>query len=505
MDKNMQTKFEELQTRLREIQDLSKASAVLSWDRQTHMPRQGADARARQLSTLAKLVHERQTDPAIGDLLEALDEWSQSLDPDNTAAALVRHTKREFSRARMVPTQLVQKMSEATGISSVVWQEARAENNFAKFLPHIEKQFELAREYAACFPHFEQPFDALLDQYEQGLTTSEVSRIFDEIKVPQSELVKSIAANGIEIDDSIVRQRFPHNVQLAAALEAAEVLGYDQTRGRLDLSTHPFATSFSVNDARITTRVDENFLNTCLYGTLHETGHALYELGVSPELEGLPLARGTSSGIHESQSRLFENLVGRSRAFAEHLLPLLQKHFPGQLGQTDVGTFYQAINKVEPSFIRVEADEVSYNLHIILRFELEREIFGGKLAPKDLPEAWNTIFEEYLGITPPDDKNGVLQDVHWSWGYIGHFQSYALGNIISALWWHEMGKTLPEMETLLSNGNIAPIRAWLGENVHYHGRKLAPSELIERVTGNPIDTAPYLDYLQSKFGELYQL
>ncbi len=317
--------------------------------------------------------------------------------------------------------------------------------------------------------------------------------------------MKAIAASRVNVDDSLLHQRFPHDAQLAASIEAAQTVGFDLSRGRLDLTTHPFASSFSVNDARITTRVHEDFLNPCLFGTLHETGHALYELGVAQDLDGLPLARGTSSAVHESQSRLFENLIGRSRGFAHHLLPILQKHFPSQLGAVSVDDFYRAINKVEPTLIRVEADEVSYNLHIILRYEIETALLAGELAPKDLPEAWRARFQSYLGITPPNDRVGVLQDVHWSWGLIGHFQSYALGNIISALWWRQMARDGLDQEALLTAGNVTPIREWLIGNVHRHGRKYTPTELIQRVTGGPLETGPYLAYLTDKFSQLYQL
>jgi carboxypeptidase Taq len=271
----------------------------------------------------------------------------------------------------------------------------------------------------------------------------------------------------------------------------------------LDTVAHPFATSFSVNDVRITTRVYEDFLNPCLFGTLHETGHALYELGVPQGWEGLPLARGASAGVHESQSRLFENLIGRSHAFSHALLPILQKHFPVQLGDVSVDAFFRAINKVEPSYIRVEADEVSYNLHIIIRFEIELALIEGRLDPKDLPEAWRAKFQEYLGITPPNDREGVLQDVHWSWGLIGHFQSYALGNIIASQWWDLMAKDIPNQNELMRAGNITPIRKWLIEHVHQYGRKYTPTDLIQRVTGGPINTGPYLAYLKRKVGEVY--
>ena len=501
----MNKNFDQLKTRLEELTDLEKAAAVLSWDRQTHMPPGGAESRTRQSSTLSRLIHEGMTNDEMGDLLESLDEWSQSLDPDSDAAALIRYAQRQYTKNRAVPTQLVTQMSQARGAGNQAWIKARAENDFVGFLPHLEKMFELTLEYAACFPEFDHPLDALLDRYEQGLTSAEVRRIFDEVKGPQSDLIHAIATSGVSIDGSPLHQHFPHDAQLAAGLEAAQILGYDLERGRLDTTTHPFATSFSVNDARITTRVQEDFLNPCLFGTMHETGHALYEMGVSPVHEGTPLARGTSSGIHESQSRLFENLIGRSYAFAHTLLPLLQKHFPTQLGGVSVEHFYQAINKVKPSFIRVEADEVSYNLHIIMRFELELALVEGTLAPRDLPEAWAAKFERYLGITPPNDREGVLQDVHWSWGLIGHFQSYALGNIIASQWWERMRADIPDPDNLMTVGDITPIREWLIENIHKYGRKYPPTDLITRVTGGSIDTGPYLAYLNSKYRALYKL
>ena len=501
----MNQSYTEFLSLMQEVSDLNKAASVLSWDRQTYMPPAGAPARTRHSSTLARLSHERMTGERLGNLLEELDVWESELDEDSTEASLIRWAKHEYDRSRRVPTALVAAATEASGAANVAWQKARPEDDFAAFLPHIERMFDLAMEYAACYPEFDHPFDALLDRYERGLTTTKLQRIFGEVKGPQSDLVRAIAESGVEIDDRILHQHYPHDAQIAASLEAAQALGFDLERGRLDLTTHPFASSFSVNDARITTRVQEDFLNACLFGTLHETGHALYELGVAEDLDGLPLARGTSSGIHESQSRLFENLIGRSSAFAEHLLPLLQQHFPDQLGGVAVEDFYRAINKVEPSFIRVEADEVSYNLHIIIRFEIELALIEGRLRPVDLPGAWREKFESYLGITPPNDRLGVLQDVHWSWGLIGHFQSYALGNIISAMWWREMSKEVGDPDALMRAGEITPIREWLIRNVHTHGRKYPPVELIRKVTGGEIETGPYLAYLTAKYSELYGL
>ena len=500
----MKEKFNELKSLMSEISDLEKAAAVLGWDRQTRMPPGGAKARARQVSTLSRLIHERYTSDRMGELLESLDDWSQHFDYESDDAGIIRLAQREYRVRRPVPPKLMSEISEASGMGYVIWREARANNDFAAFLPALERLVDLACQYANCFPGNEHPFDALLDRFEQGMTRATVSRIFDEIKGPQVALLRAIVESGIGVDDSILHQHFPKEAQLAAALEAAQLLGYDLERGRMDLTTHPFETAFSVNDVRITTRVDENFFNACLYSVLHETGHALYELGVAQRFDGLPIARGTSSGVHESQSRLFENLVGRSRAFSSYHFPILQKHFPTQFGDVDVETYYQAINKAQPSSIRVEADEVSYNLHIILRFEIEVGLIEGNIQPKDLPEIWNAKMEEYLWVMPPTDALGLLQDVHWSSGLIGHFPGYALGNIIASQIWQRMAVDL-DQDALIAEGNIAPIREWLREHVHQHGRKYPPAELVTRVTGNPIDVGPYLAYLRAKYGDIYGL
>lgn len=490
---------------MQEIWDLSKAQAILSWDRQTQMPPKGTAARTRQTSTLSRLIHEKITADEVGSLLAELGPQLDDLEFDSVEAALIRLAQREYSQRTAVPTELVVARAKASGEANSAWMKAREDNDFGHFLPHLEKMFDLTQQLAACFPTVEHPYDALLDQFEPGMTTKLVNRIFNEVKGPQSDLIQAINASDVVVDDAVVRQKFNHQKQLDAALKAAQILGYDLDRGRLDLTTHPFCTSFSIDDVRITTRVNENFLNPCLFATMHETGHALFELGVSHELEGLPLARGTSSAVHESQSRLFENLIGRSRAFSSHFFPILQGYFPSQLGNVSVDEYYRAINTVQPSFIRVEADEVSYNLHIILRYEIELGVLNGEIAIKDLPAAWNAKFEEYLGVTPPTDTDGVLQDVHWSWGLIGHFTSYALGNIIASQWWSRMADDIPEQEGLMAAGNITPLREWLITNVHQHGKKYLPTELIQRVTGSEIDTRPYLEYLHTKYSELYNL
>jgi carboxypeptidase Taq len=501
----MQEKYQQLKTLLSEIWDLTKAQAVLNWDRQTKMPPNGTAARTRQTSTLSRVIHGRYTSEEMGRLLEALVPWLDELDFNSDEAALIRLAQREFHKRTAVPAELVAAKSKASGEANAAWLKARKESDFSSFIPHLECLFDLAIKYAECFPEVEHPYDALLDQFEPGMTVKTISRIFNQVKGPQTMLLKAIKESDVIIDSSLLNQHFPQDKQLKAALEAAQTLGYDLDKGRLDLTTHPFSTSFGVNDVRITTRVNENYLNACLFATMHESGHALYELGVSHSFEGLPLARGASSGIHESQSRLFENLIGRSRAFSSYLFPILQNHFPSQLGNADLDAYYQAINKVQPSFIRVEADEVSYNLHIILRFEIELGVLNGDIPIQELPEVWNEKFNTYFGIIPTTDREGILQDVHWSWGLIGHFTSYAMGNIIASQWWHQMAKEIPNQDELMAQGKLDPIREWLIENVQKHGRKYLPNELIQRVTGGSMDTAPYLAYLESKYKALYHL
>jgi carboxypeptidase Taq len=501
----MEEKYNQLKAILSEIWDLSKAQAVLSWDRQTKMPPKGAPARTRQVSTLSRLIHEAFTNDNVGRLLEDLVPWGSELEYDSEAAALIRLAKLEYHKRTAVPTDLVTAQAKVTGEANSAWIKALQENDFPSFIPHLERTFDLTRQYTDCFPEAAHPYDALLDRYDSGMTSENVSRIFNEVKGPQSDLIKAIREDGSPVEDEVLRGDFPKEQQLAVSLEAAQIVGYDLDRGRLDLTTHPFSTSFSVDDARITTRVNEDFLSPCLFASLHETGHALYELGVDPKYEGLPLARGTSSAVHESQSRLFENLIGRSRAFSVHLFPILQRHFPAQFGNIDLETYYRAINKVRSSFIRVEADEVSYNLHIILRYEIELELLNREIAVKDLPDAWNQKFEELLGFAPPTNTEGVLQDVHWSWGLMGYFPSYAVGNIIASQLWAQMAVEVPNQDELMARGEITPIREWLIHNVHRHGKVYLPTELIERVAGGPIDPKLYLEYLHRKYGEIYKL
>ncbi|MGH2593981.1 MAG: carboxypeptidase M32 [Anaerolineae bacterium] len=498
-------KYQQLKSRLAEIGDISRAAALLGWDQQTQMPPAGAEARAHQLGTLSKIAHEMHVADETGRLIEAAAAERDGADYDSEEAGLLRVARRDYDQATKLPSEFVAELARVTALAHEVWAKARAENRFKDFQPMLEKIFDLARQAAEYLGYTEHIYDALLDQYEPGMKTGQVRAIFDELKQDLVPLVQAISERLDRVDDAALRQEFDEDKQRDFTYEVIKKFGYDFQRGRVDRAVHPFAIHFSINDVRITTRYDRNFLNPALFGTLHETGHALYELGVDPALERTPLAAGASLGVHESQSRLWENLVGRSRGFWTHFYPTLQKIFPARLGSVSLDTFYRAINKVKPSFIRVEADEVTYSLHIMLRFELEQELLEGKVKIADLPEVWNTRMTEYLGITPPSDTLGVLQDIHWSSGLIGYFATYALGNLVSVQLWEKALGDVPDIPAQIERGEFGALREWLRQNVHRHGRKYMPDELVRRVTGEGIQSRSYMRYLKNKYGEIYAL
>jgi carboxypeptidase Taq len=397
----------------------------------------------------------------------------------------------------------VAEIARATSLGIEVWVQARKESNFPLFKPALQRILDLQRDLAQCLGFEESLYDALLDQYEPGMKKSELVRTFSELKAGLVPLVQSISERLDRVDDGVLRRTYSEAAQWEFGLEVARHLQYDFRRGRQDKSVHPFTTSFSVNDVRITTRVDEHFLPTALFGTLHECGHALYEQGISQNLERSPLASGASLGVHESQSRLWENLVGRSRSFWKFFFPHLQKAFPQNLQHVSLESFYRSINRVEPSLIRVEADEVTYNLHILLRFELESDLVEGRLALADLPEAWNSRMKAFLGFVPPDDAQGVLQDVHWSNGLIGYFPTYSLGNVLSVQLFEKAESAIPMIMAQIERGDFQALLEWLRKNIHQHGRKFLPSQLIERAIGEPLRAVPYLRYLGEKYSEIY--
>jgi carboxypeptidase Taq len=495
--------FEGLRGRAAELHHLTKAMMVLNWDQRTMMPPAGAPGRANQLGTLARLSHELLVSDETSRLLEAVGPDVETLDYDSDEASLVRFVRREHLKARRVPAELRAEMLRVSSTALPVWDRARAESDFESFRPYLERNFELRREYVSYLGEADEPYDHLLDDFEPGMTTAEVRAVFEELKEGLVPLIAEIAERG-PIDESCLAGPFDLEGQHEFERRVLAAFGFTSDSWRIDETTHPFASSSSVSDIRITTHHRAGDLHS-LFSTMHEFGHGLYERQVSPDLENTPLARGCSLGIHESQSRLWENLVGRSRPFWNHFYPQLQEVFPARLATVELDEFYRAINAVRPSVIRIEADEATYNLHVILRFELEQELLAGGVDLSDLPELWNSKIEEYLGVDVPDVADGVLQDMHWAAGHIGYFATYSLGNIVSCQLWERITSELPDLEEQFEQGEFGALREWLRENVHRHGRKFLPPELLERVVGGPIDPQPYLGYLRAKLGELYAL
>ncbi len=495
--------LEEFKALIAELHDLSTTVSVLGWDQQTQMPPGGSVTRANQLSTLSRIIHQKNTSPRMGELLDELEPQFQA--QDTLDAVLVRYVRRDVERRRKLPTEFVAEYTKARAISGKVWEEARKNNDFKSFQPHLEKMFEYALRVAEYQGYDDHPYDALLYDFDPGLKTSDLKSVFAQLRQDTVPLVHAIAKKLDQVDYSVLERDYDEAKQREFSLEVAKSFGYDFSRGRLDIAAHPFATNFSRDDVRMTTRYDRHYLPMAMFGTFHETGHALYEQGTGPELARTPLARGAWSTVHESQSRMWENLVGRSRAFWTHWFPRLQSLFPQQLEGLNAETFYKLVNRVRPSPIRVEADEITYNLHIMLRFEIELGMIEGNLKAAELPEIWNAKMQEYLGITPKNDAEGVMQDVHWSEGLIGYFPTYSLGNILSVQLLEAARKSLGDLEGQWATGQYAPLLGWLRENIHRYGKRDLPPALIERVTGSPLTAKPYVAYLTRKFSELYSL
>jgi carboxypeptidase Taq len=494
-----------LKARLLEVDDLNAAANVLRWDLATYMPPGGAPARGRQTATLARLAHERFVDAEVGRLLDAATRETASLPFDSDEASLVRVTRRGWELSTRIPTALVSEFHEHAALAYQAWTDARPKSDFEMVRPFLERTLDLSRRMAECFPDREHIADPLIDLSDYGTKAADVQRLFAELRARLVPLVRAIASRPLA-DDSCLRQHAPEAHQLAFGLEVIRAFGYDFHRGRQDKTPHPFMTKFSLGDVRITTRVREDDFTDSFYSTLHECGHALYEQGIEPAYEGTPLATGTSAGVHESQSRLWENLVGRSRGFWDWLHPRAVAAFPGPLADASAETIYRAVNRVERSLIRTEADEVTYNLHVMLRFGLELDLLEGKLRVQDLARAWRERFEADFGIPVPDDRRGVLQDVHWYSGPIGGvFQGYTLGNILSAQFHAAAVQTHPGIPDEVRRGEFGTLREWLRANVHRHGAKYTAQELVERVTGDPLTIQPYLDYLWGKYQPLYGL
>jgi carboxypeptidase Taq len=463
------------------------------------MPPNGLAERAEQLSLIAAMAHRRRTDPRVGELLATLDG---ALD-DPSQAANVREARRTYDRAARIPEDLVRRTARATTLAKDAWGKAREGNDFSRFSPHLTEVLDLKRETADRIGWKAERYDALLDEYEPGMSTAEVSRVFDSLRGPVSEFVKRIAGARKKPDASILHRHFPRAVQESFARRMAEVIGFDFSSGRLDVSKHPFCSGSSPGDVRLTTRYYEDFFSPSVFGVLHEAGHGLYEQGLPAEHAFTPMGQSVSLGIHESQSRLWENFVGRSRPFWERFYPEAQAAFGSALKGVTLDAFYRAINTVAPTLIRVEADEVTYNLHIILRFEMERGMLDGRIAVDDVPEAWNAKMKELLGITPPTNREGCLQDIHWSMGSFGYFPTYALGNLYAAQVFAAANRAIPALADAIGRGDFKPLLDWLRENIHRHGQRFRADELLRRVTGAGLTIEPFLQYIRGKFGAIY--
>jgi carboxypeptidase Taq len=478
----------ELRIRLAEVTDLERLSMLLAWDQEVVMPSGGGEWRAGQRATLERLTHERFVDDRIGELLDAATPETD-LDED-----LVRVTRRDWDKARRVPAELVADLVHAGATAHEAWVRARAESDFALLEPHLRRNVELRRRYIACFPEAERPFDALLDDYEPGMRTAEVEDVLGRLRDGLVPLV----AEAPRVDDALVAGGpFPADAQRRLVETVLRQVGVDDERWRLDVAVHPFQATISPGDVRLTTRYAEDDLDA-LFGTMHEFGHGLYEANIDPELARTPLGGGVSSAVHESQSRLWENMVGRSPGFWRWCFPHLQAAFPARFAGRDWSDVHRAVNAVRPSLIRVSADEVTYGLHIVLRFELELALFEGDLDVHDLPEAWRERMRAYLGLDVPGDAEGVLQDVHWAEGLFGYFPTYALGNVMAGQLWARITAELPDIDEHFARGDFAALSAWLAEHVHRHGRRLTPAELIASAAGGPLDPEPYLAYVRAK-------
>ena len=484
---------------VKEIHTSRSVEGVLEWDQETYMPAKGAETRAAQLALLAGLSHQKLTDKKFG---RALERVEQENDPDPFVATNVREMRRIYDRAVKLPTKLVQEIARTIALAKEAWVKARKDSNFAHFAPHLDKMLDLKRQVADKIGYDSEPYDALMDEFEPGARAAEVQRVFDEVKRALVPIVQAIKSAPRRPNTSLLERACPKDKQAAFGLKVAAQMGFDFEAGRMDTTTHPFCSGMSPHDVRLTNRYDEHYLPMSLFGIMHEAGHGLYEQGLDAAHMFTPMGNSVSLGIHESQSRMWENLVGRSRAFWVYCFPQLQAEFP-VFADVALDDWYFAINTVRPSFIRVEADEVTYGLHIMLRFDLERQMIAGKLPVKDIPAAWNEGMRQLLGITPPNDAQGCLQDIHWSMGIFGYFPTYALGNLYAAQFFGAARQALPDLDGQFSRGELTPLREWLRENIHRHGQRYRAGELVQVVTGKPLTHGPFIEYLTAKFKPLY--
>jgi carboxypeptidase Taq len=495
----MSDTYAALLERIKDIGRLASVEALLEWDQDTFMPLKGVACRAEVVAMAAALKHEWQTDPQIGELLGQLSDT----DPDPVRATNIRETRRLYDRAVRVPRELIKEIAHTSALAKDAWAKARQQSDFPAFAPYLSKLLDLKRRQAEHIGYDGEPYDALLAEYEPGASTGQVLRIFAELRKRLVPLVQAIADAPQAPDPSILKRHYPLAAQKEMGRKIAEAIGFDFAAGRMDTSVHPFCTALGCEDVRFTTRYDEHFFPGAVFGVMHEAGHGMYEQGLDSDHAFTPMGSYVSLGIHESQSRLWENLVGRSRPFWERHFRWAQELFPEALRDVTLDQFYAAINAVTPSLIRVEADEVTYNLHIIVRFEIERELLTGGLEVADIPEVWNARMTELVGVTPPNDREGCLQDIHWSMGILGYFPTYALGNLYAAQFHTAAQKAITDLDNRISQGDFRELGEWLRTNVHRPGMRYRPNELCERVTGSPLSIEPFMEYVNEKFRPIY--
>jgi carboxypeptidase Taq len=504
----MSERLHALKERMGQLSDLGHAASLAHWDQQTKMPPRGVTARAESLSTLSRFSHELFVAPETGRLLDGAAIELDGGDPDSDDARLITLVRRQWDKARRVPTELAAELARAASVGQEAWVAARAASDFESFAPYLEHNIELVRRYVDCHSssgEFQCPYDVVLDDYEPQMQTATVAALFEELKAELVPLIARVTSAGVANDDSALHMPFPITRQRELVAQVVAMMGFDPESWRLDDTVHPFATRLGDGDVRITTRWDESYFATSLYGAMHECGHGLYEAGIPASLARSPLGSAESLGMHESQSRMWENMVGRGRPFCGVLAPKIGELVGGELAKLDADALYRAVNRIKPSLIRIEADEATYALHIVLRFELEQALIDGQLKVRDLPDAWNARFAESFGIKVPDDAHGVLQDVHWSAGLIGYFPTYALGNLIAGQLWELAHVDLGDLDGQIAVGELAPLREWLRQHVHRYGAKFTTTELLAREVGGPISVAPFTRYLKAKLGDVYGL
>ena len=491
--------YAQLTVELREIALLASVGSVLGWDERTHLPAKGTDHRAAQATLLAGMVHARFTAAEVGDLLAAVEQSS----PTEESAAVAREVRRDYDRATKLPPALVEEMTRTAVLAQAAWGDARAKSDYAAFAPWLAKTLDLKRQEIAAIGRGGHPYDTLLDEYEPGMTTADVQRMFDSLRGPLVELIARIKDSGRPAPTDLFHRHYPAAAQEAFARSAAAAIGFDFDAGRLDVSLHPFCSDLGPGDVRLTTRYDDHYFGDAFFGVLHEAGHGMYEQGLPHERFGSPLGQAVSLGVHESQSRMWENLVGRGRPFWSHFMPQARAHFPEALAGVSDADWLRAVNATTPSLIRTEADETTYNLHVLIRFELEVALITGQLSVADLPAAWNERYQQYLGVTPPDAARGVLQDIHWSGGAFGYFPTYTLGNLYAAQLFDAARAALGDLDAQFAAGQFAPLLGWLRDNVHRHGRRYPAAELVRRATGQEPSAEPLLAHLRAKAADVY--